>query len=126
MIVSLFDATGIGAELVILFCSVLSFGYFFNGIIFVANACFNNMGHPLYSTYINWGRHTLGTLPFVLLGGHFWGASGILVGQSVGGLIFAVIALYLCALVFNKEKAARQIDEFELQIKKHKRQLSRN
>jgi len=125
-IVSIFDATGISAELVILFCSILTFGYFFNGVIFVANACFNNMGHPLYSTYINWGRHTVGTLPFILIGGHFFGASGILLGQSFGGIIFAVIALALCAKIFKKDREARQKEAFEAQLKEHKLQLYRH
>jgi len=125
-IVAIFDATGISAELVILFCTILTFGYFFNGVIFVANACFNNMGHPLYSTYVNWGRHTLGTLPFILIGGHFWGASGILLGQSFGGIIFAIIALALCAKIFKKDREARQKDAFEAQLKEHKLQLYRH
>lgn len=126
LIVSLFDATGISAELVILFCSILSFSYFFNGVIFVANACFNNMGHPLYSTYVNWGRHTLGTLPLILIGGHYWGASGILLGQAVGGVIFAGIALYLCAKIFKKERETRQKDAFNQQSKEHRLLLCRH
>ncbi|NQZ30429.1 MAG: MATE family efflux transporter [Oceanospirillaceae bacterium] len=125
LIVNLFSATGISAELVILFCSVLSLSYFFNGVIFVANACFNNMGHPLYSTFVNWGRHTLGTLPFILIGSHYWGASGILLGQAVGGVIFAAIALYLCAKIFKKDREARKKDVFDQQAKEHRLLLCR-
>jgi len=125
-IVDLFAASGVSAQLVVLFCSILSFAYFFNGVIFVANACFNNMGYPLYSTYVNWGRHTLGTVPFIMLGASFWGASGILLGQAFGGVIFAVIALLLCVKIFKKERQARQKIEFEAQLKEHKLQLCRH
>jgi hypothetical protein len=53
-----------------------------NRVIFVANARFNNFGHPLYLTTINCGRHTLGTWPFV--GAGWSGPSGALIGQATG------------------------------------------
>jgi hypothetical protein len=34
-------------------------------ISMLGNAAFNNLGHPNYSTWINWGRHTIGTIPFL-------------------------------------------------------------
>ena len=40
-----------------------------------------------------WGKSTLGTLPFVYLGGQIAGATGVLVGQAVGGMIFALAAM---------------------------------
>jgi Na+-driven multidrug efflux pump len=60
-IVALFGAEGVTRDLIVLFCGPLALAFFFNGVIFVANAAFNNMGHPFRSTWINWGRHTLGT-----------------------------------------------------------------
>ena len=121
-IVTLFDAEGITAELVFLFCGPLALAFFFNGVIFVGNAAFNNLGHPFYSTWINWGRHTLGTVPFVLLGGMYFGAAGILIGQAVGGVIFAVITLFLVRRVLTnnaptviaQEPFARQARLFQL------------
>ena len=90
-IVALFDATGITVTLIYLFCGPLALAFFFNGAIFVSNAAFNNMGHPFYSTTINWGRHTLGTIPFVMAGAALFGAPGVLIGQAVGGVIFAAL-----------------------------------
>ncbi|MCB1330730.1 MAG: MATE family efflux transporter, partial [Maritimibacter sp.] len=84
-IAGLFNAEGIARSLVYLFCGPLALAWFFNGVIFVANASFNNLGHPFYSTWINWGRHTLGTIPFVIAGGALWGAPGVLIGQAAGG-----------------------------------------
>ncbi|MEM9550905.1 MAG: MATE family efflux transporter, partial [Pseudomonadota bacterium] len=98
-IAGLFEADGITLQLVYLFCGPLALAFFFNGVIFVSNAAFNNLGHPFYSTWINWGRHTLGTIPFVLLGSLIFGATGVLIGQAVGGLIFAIVAFVLARRV---------------------------
>jgi len=94
-IAAVFEAEGVTRELVFLFCGPLALAFFFNGVLFVANAAFNNLGHPFYSTWINWGRHTLGTIPFVMLGGAWFGASGVLIGQAVGGVLFALISWIL-------------------------------
>ncbi|AZV80552.1 hypothetical protein EBB79_19775 [Parasedimentitalea marina] len=96
---AVFDAIGITRQLIFLFCGPLALVSFFNGAIFAANATFNNLGHPLYSAWINWGKNTVGTLPFVLIGAAFWGAPGILVGQAVGVIIFSVIAITLAMRV---------------------------
>jgi hypothetical protein len=37
-------------ELVFLFCGPLALAFFFNGMLFVSNAAFNNLGHPFTST----------------------------------------------------------------------------
>jgi putative MATE family efflux protein len=94
-IVALFDAEGVTVELVYLFCGPLALAFFFNGMLFVSNAAFNNLGHPFTSTLLNWGRHTLGTiLPVILFAGLF-GASGVLIGQAVGGVVFGLLSLWL-------------------------------
>ena len=71
LVVRIFFAHGVTAELVHLFCSWLAAGSLFTGALFVANAAFNNLGYPVLSTAFNWGRATLGTIPFVAYGAHF-------------------------------------------------------
>ncbi len=105
-IADLFGAEGLARGLVYLFCGPLALAWFFNGVIFVANAAFNNLGHPFHSTWINWGRHTLGTIPFVIAGGALWGAPGVLIGQASGGIIAAGIALLLAVQVTRKAAVA--------------------
>lgn len=100
-LVALFNAEGEAVTLVYLFCGPLALAYVFNGLIFVGNASFNNLGHPFYSTWINWGRHTLGTIPFVWGGALLWGASGVLIGQAAGGAIFALLSLVLALRVMK-------------------------
>ncbi len=95
----LFNAEGLTRDLVYLFCGPLSVLWFFNGAIFVANAACNNLGRPFWSTLVNWGRHTLGTVPFAWWLGSHWGAQGVLIGQAVGGVLFGVAAVWLALRV---------------------------
>ena len=94
-IADLFSAQGIARDLVYLFCGPLSLLFFFNGVLFVANAAFNNLGHPFYSTFLNWGRNTVGMIPLVLLGASMMGAQGVLAGQALAGVIFGALAWVL-------------------------------
>ncbi len=105
-IAALFEAEGMTRALVYLFCGPLALAFFFNGAIFVANAAFNNLGHPFYSTWINWGRHTLGTIPPVILFGWWLGAPGVLIGQAFGGLVFGALAWALAFRVMDKVRTA--------------------
>jgi len=117
-IVQLFQAEGLAKDLVFLFCGPLALTFFFNGVVFVCNASFNNLGHPFYSTWINWGRHTLGTVPFVLVGAWAFGAPGVLIGQAAGGVLFGVLAWVLALRVMEKpENVAR--DPFQRQARQH-------
>jgi putative MATE family efflux protein len=101
-IADLFGAVGIGRELIFLFCGPLSLAWIFNGILFVGNASFNNLGHPFYSTWINWGRNTVGVFPFVYFGAKIWGAQGVLIGQMAGGAIVAIVSLVLAHRVMGQ------------------------
>lgn len=117
-LVWLFHLDGIALTLVFLFAGPLSLMFFFNGVIFVANAAFNNLGHPFYSTLLNWGRNTVGTIPFVLVGAAFYGAPGILIGQYLGGAVFA-IAAYLLArrIMADPATSSNEREPFQRQIR---------
>ena len=103
-IADLFGAEGLARQLVYLFCGPLALLFFFNGVIFVANAAFNNLGHPFYSTWVNWGRHTLGTVPFVMAGAAIAGAPGVLIGQAVGGVVFGGLAWVLARRIMARDR----------------------
>ena len=94
-IADLFHAEGLTRDLVYLFCGPLTLLFFFNGVIFVANAACNNLGKPFLPTLVNWGRNTIGTLPLVVWLGGIYGAPGVLFGQAIGGVVFAAIAWWL-------------------------------
>jgi putative MATE family efflux protein len=92
-IASLFALQGLAAEIVILTCLISGPAWLFVGHLFVSNAVFNNLGFPLYSTAFNWGRATLGTVPFVWLGAEMLGPKGVPIGLGAGGAIFGIIAV---------------------------------
>lgn len=100
-IIALFDAQGEAATLIALFCTFAALGFLFNGALFVANAAFNNLGFPTLSTVFNWGKATFGTIPFVLVGGWWMGASGVLLGQAAGSVVFGTAAVIICFRVIK-------------------------
>ncbi|MBD3665861.1 MATE family efflux transporter [Sulfitobacter aestuariivivens] len=110
-IAALFEADGITRELIYLFCGPLSLLFFFPGILFVANAAFNNLGHPFYSTYTNWGRNAVALIPFVWAGSALYGAPGVLIGQAAAGVLFGVIAWVLALRVIARGGGEREPKE---------------
>jgi putative MATE family efflux protein len=89
-IAALFDAQGTSADFVMLFCRYGAASWVFLSCLFVANTAFNNLGFPLLAMVFNWGRATLGTIPFVTLGGRWFGIEGALVGLIIGAAIFGL------------------------------------
>lgn len=96
-----FSVEGLGRDLVLLYCGPISLGSVFLGTVFIANASFNNLGHASYSSYLNWALNTIGVWPFVTLGSMMLGAEGILIGQLVGTLAFASVAVFLSLRVIS-------------------------
>ncbi len=103
-LIALFSATGAQAELIRLFCDWTAPGFVFVGALFVANAAFNNLGRPILATLFNWGRATLGTIPFVTFGLRF-GPAGVLFGQAAGGVVFGLLALAAAFAVAGRLRA---------------------
>jgi putative MATE family efflux protein len=92
VLVRAFSLSGDAALMVHAFCSWIAASFFFMGALFVANAAFNNLGKPLWSTGFNWARATLGTIPFVWWGAQY-GPVQVLVGQAAGATVFGTLAV---------------------------------
>ncbi len=114
-IADLFSATGDARALVFLFCGPLALAFFFNGMIFVSNAAFNNLGRPYTSTWVNWGRHTVGTIVPVLAFSAWLGAEGVLIGQAFGGVVFGLVSWLLVRRILAAPPAAPPPDPFARQ-----------
>jgi Na+-driven multidrug efflux pump len=108
LIVVAFSAHGITADLVHLFCSLAAGGFLFTGALFVANASFNNLGHPWLAMLFNWGRATLGTIPFVTLGSHH-GPGGVMIGQALGAAVFGIGAAVVAFRITGRLQAGGQV-----------------
>lgn len=93
LIVSVFAAEGETAALVIFFCEWGATAWAFLGCLFAANAAFNNLDYAFLSTFFNWGRATLGTIPFVMFGALHYGARGVIMGTAFGAAIFGLGAI---------------------------------
>jgi len=102
VIAAMFGLQGEARDLVIFFCLYVSISFLFAGMLFVSNAAFNNLGYPLLSTVFNWGRATLGTIPFVWVGSYYYGADGVLAGFGLGSVFFGVAAAVVCLRVIDR------------------------
>lgn len=100
-IINAFGAQGDAAVMVEVFCYIVAGTQIFTGFLFVANAAFNNLDHPFYSTAFNWGRATLGVIPFAYYGAS-WGPQGIIIGWGLGGALFGIFALFATSRVLKK------------------------
>jgi putative MATE family efflux protein len=93
LIVMAFKAEGDSAHFIAFFCAWGVSAWVFIACLFVANTAFNNLGFPILATVFNWGRATLGTIPFVTLGARHWGVEGGMMGATVGSAIFGLAAV---------------------------------
>ncbi|WP_082508691.1 MATE family efflux transporter [Burkholderia sp. Leaf177] len=96
-----FSARGDTAMIIRVFCSWLVASYAFVGCLFVANATFNNLDRPLLSTLFNWGRATLGTLPFVAVGIKY-GPIGVMIGIAASNAVFGTMAMLVAFIVVKR------------------------
>ena len=101
-IASLFGAVGLSREMIVFFCHFAAGSFLFNGAIFVASAAFNNLGYPTYSTLFNWGRSTLGVIPFVWIGAGMYGAIGVVAGWGLGAVLFGILSVIVCFRVLRQ------------------------
>ncbi|MEM1376136.1 MAG: MATE family efflux transporter [Pseudomonadota bacterium] len=115
-IADLFQTEGEARELIIFFCRFIAITFLFNGGLFVANATFNNLGYALYSTLFNWGRSTLGVIPFVWFGSQWYGAQGAVAGWGLGAVVFGIAAVIVCFRVIGRieQRTETDVDQTKL------------
>jgi putative MATE family efflux protein len=101
-IADIFAATGRTRDIVVFFCTFGVAAWLFLGCLFVANAAFNNLGYPLFATTFNWGRATLGTIPFVTLGAQLDGPEGGYMGIMFGAAAFGLAATATAFVVVRR------------------------
>lgn len=108
MIVAAFAASGEMAQLILFYMRFGVAAWLFLGCLFAANAAFNNLGYPLLAMIFNWGRATLGTIPFVTIGAHYGGPQGGIIGMGVGAAVFGVVAIMVSFGIANRLAARRR------------------
>ncbi|MEM6891574.1 MAG: MATE family efflux transporter [Pseudomonadota bacterium] len=92
-VISAFELSGQGADVVWAFITVGVGGFLFVGALFVSNAAFNNLGKPTRSTLVNWTKEGIISWPAALLLAGFFGAPGVIYGQALAGAIVGLAAV---------------------------------
>ena len=88
-----FGATGEGADVMLAFCYIGAGGFMFNGLLFVANAAFNNLNHPLWSTGFNWTRDAIAIPLLLVVIGTSFAAPGIVYVQTIAAVLVGSVAV---------------------------------
>lgn len=101
-LVAIFSASEETANLIHFFATYGSFSFFFQSLLFIAIAVFNNLGKPLNGTLLNFGRATMGTWPLIFIFGWIMGAEGIIFGQAVGSVIFGCLGFAMARRYLNE------------------------
>ena len=114
-IVEAFSASDQAADLIFFYTHFLVGAFMFTGVLFVANASFNNLHHPSWATCFNFGRAVLGTIPAVYFGSQWFGARGVMAGEAFGSVLFGVLAMMAAfALVRRLDQQHQPLPESEL------------
>ncbi len=101
-IASIFSASPRATELVVFFATYVGVSWAFAGAQFVGAAAFNNLGRATLSTWFNWGKATLGTIPFAWAGAHYWGPEGIMAGTALGAILFGIVSAWMAYRVVDQ------------------------
>ncbi|MEM1132834.1 MAG: MATE family efflux transporter [Pseudomonadota bacterium] len=101
---TLFDLDSEGLILLQVFGGIVAPLFLFNGILYISNAAFNNLERPRWSTWLNWGRNTLGILPFLVIGDWLAGAAGVIAAPAIGGIIFGMMGYVLAMRLVNSHE----------------------
>jgi len=102
VIIDGFGVTGAGQGVVRAFCYVITASFLFNGAVFVAASCFNNLGRPMWGTLANWARDLVLIYPLAVLIGSLYGATGVMVAPAVANVIAGTGAALVGLLLINR------------------------
>jgi Na+-driven multidrug efflux pump len=93
-IVAVFGLGPEGAAVFHAFVGIAAGGFVFTGGLFVANAAFNTLGRPLWSTGFNWARDGLVMAPLAWALSRALGAPGVIYGQALAGVLVGAVAAW--------------------------------
>ena len=83
-----------GAAVVNAFVGLAAGGFVFGGALFVANAAFNTLGRPLYSTAFNWSRDGIALFPLTWAMSRTFAAPGVIYGQALASVVVGAAAAW--------------------------------
>ena len=92
-LLAIFTASAQAAELLGFYMQFLVGFFALNGLLFVANASFNNLGRAYLATFFNYGKVFLGMVPAAYFGARYFDARGVMVGESVAMAIWGLLGM---------------------------------
>jgi putative MATE family efflux protein len=107
-IVAAFSASGEARDLILFYCNFLAGAFVFNGLLFSANASFNNLHHAHWATAFNFGKALLGTIPAVYIGAAWYGPRGVMGGEAVGSMLFGLLAILAAFFLVGRLERQRR------------------
>ncbi|WP_110667949.1 MATE family efflux transporter [Salinicola halophilus] len=93
LLATLFSLSAAGEALLVDLCRYGLGFWLLIGLDFIAVSVFVSLERSWWVTLFAWARATLGTLPWVWLGGKFFGASGIMLGMWFGNALVAMVSI---------------------------------
>ena len=102
-----FGLSAEGAEVVRTFTHYAAGSFIFTGALFVANASFNNLGRPLWSTGANWLRDGVLMYPAALLLGGLAAGPGVIWAQALVNVAVGLLAAGLAWRYIRKLETRR-------------------
>ncbi len=94
-VVTVFRLGADGAAVLDAFVGLAAGGFVFGGALFVANAAFNTLGRPLWSTALNWSRDGLVLLPATWAMAALFAAPGVIYGQALASVLVGAVAAWI-------------------------------
>ncbi len=91
--IAVFSMGDEAAQVLRAFTMVAAGGWFFAGGLFVANAAFNALGRPVFSTMFNWLRDGVLLWPLAAVLGARFGAPGVVYGQALAAVVAGSLAV---------------------------------
>jgi putative MATE family efflux protein len=102
LVIAGFTAGDSAAGLVRFYINFLVGLFAFNGLLFIANASFNNLGKAYLATLFNYAKVLLGIVPAAYLGAQLLGARGVMLGEAVAMAVFGVLGLGTALLFIDR------------------------
>ena len=98
-ITALFAVTELARDLIEFYITFLVGAFALNGLLFVSNASFNNLGRAFMATFFNYAKVLLGVLPAAYHLSGIYGARGVMMGEALGMSVFGALGILTALLL---------------------------
>ncbi len=105
-----FNTTGLTRDILYLYCGPYAIIAFFNGMIFISNAAYGNLGKPQIAPRINWLKSTVGLWPFLAGGAYLFGLYGVGAGVLLNAALFAALSHFLTMRLIEQSSQHKPLE----------------